>query len=69
MTAIKNDEEYQKAISRYEQVQGALSNDPNHEGKINLANEISAYEDSIWDLPELTPEQSKRIMQEEFGAK
>lgn len=52
MGTIKNDTDYQEACARYEQIKDAAANDAEHVEKMLLVNEIVAYEESIWDLPE-----------------
>ena len=65
---IESEEEYNKAVARYELVKNATTGD-NHKEKLLLVHLIQNYENSIWDLPEVDPVEMIKIRMDDFGYK
>lgn len=66
---LENEQEYDLATSRYEEVKYAPKDSPEHREKILLVHLISEYENKQWDLPPVDPIETIRIRMEEFGLK
>jgi len=65
---IKTEEEYDKAVARYEEIKYATEGE-DHKEKLLLAHLIDDYGNSIWDLPEVDPVEMIKIRMEDFGYK
>lgn len=65
---IETEQEYNKAIERYEQIKNATT-EADHKEKLLLVHLIQNYEDSLWDLPEVNPVEMIKIRMEDFGYK
>lgn len=66
---IENENDYQKAISRYEEIKNASKGSEEHKEKMLLAFLISQYESKQSTLPELDPIEFIKIRMEDFGYK
>jgi len=66
---IDSKEEYEVAVSRYEEVKHAARNTEEHKEKMLLVHLISEYEKSISDLPEVDPVELIKIRLDDFGFK
>ncbi|GAC1304128.1 MAG: hypothetical protein NVSMB24_11140 [Mucilaginibacter sp.] len=66
---IETDDEYQKAITRYDEVKHAPSGTEQHKEKLLLVHLIENYENSLWDLPEVDPIEMIKIRMDDFGYK
>lgn len=66
---LENEQEYDLATSRYEEVKYAPKDSPEHREKMLLVHLISEYENKQWDLPAVDPIETIRIRMEEFGLK
>jgi HTH-type transcriptional regulator/antitoxin HigA len=65
---IETEQEYNKAIERYEQIKQVTAGD-DHKEKLLLVHLIENYENSLWDLPEVNPVEMIKIRMEDFGYK
>ena len=65
---IDSNEEYEKAIARYEEIKDATTG-ADHKEKLLLVHLIQNYENNIWDLPEVDPIEMIKIRMEDFGFK
>lgn len=66
---IENENEYNKVVSRYEEIRESEKGSEEHKEKLLLAHLINKYEEKKWDLPELDPIEFIKIRMEEFGYK
>ncbi|KQS27088.1 type II toxin-antitoxin system HigA family antitoxin [Dyadobacter sp. Leaf189] len=66
---IENEQEYEAALTRYEEIKHAVRGTELHKEKLLLAHLISAYEDQTSDLPEVDPVELIKIRMEDFGYK
>jgi HTH-type transcriptional regulator/antitoxin HigA len=66
---IETEEEYNVAISRYEEVKSAAKETEAHKEKLLLVYLIESYENSLWDLPEVDPIEMIKIRMDDFGYK
>jgi HTH-type transcriptional regulator / antitoxin HigA len=66
---IETEEEYNAAISRYEEVKNAAKETEEHKEKLLLVHLIESYENSLWDLPEVDPIEMIKIRMDDFGYK
>jgi HTH-type transcriptional regulator/antitoxin HigA len=66
---IENEQEYNIAIARYEEVKYAAKGTNEHKEKMLLVHIIAEYENSIWDLPEVDPIEMIKIRMDDFGYK
>lgn len=66
---IENENEYNKVVSRYEEIRESENGSEEHKEKLLLAHLINKYEEEKWDLPELDPIEFIKIRMEEFGYK
>ena len=66
---IENDEDYQKATQRFEEIRESAKGSPQHKEKLLLAFLINQYENKLWDIPELDPIELIKIRMEDFGYK
>lgn len=65
---IETEQEYNTAISRYEQIKYATTGDDRKE-KLLLVHLIESYENDLWDLPDVNPVEMIKIRMEDFGYK
>ncbi len=66
---IEDEESYNDAIARYEEIKHAGSGSDTHREKMLLARLIADYESSISDLPEVDPIEMIKFRMEDFGYK
>jgi HTH-type transcriptional regulator/antitoxin HigA len=66
---IETEDEYQTAVTRYEEVKHALAGTEQHKEKLLLVHLIENYENSLWDLPEVDPIEMIKIRMDDFGYK
>ena len=66
---IENEEDYEKAIHRYEEIRNAKKGAPDHKEKVLLMHLINQYENSKWPNIEMDPIEIIKIRMEEFGYK
>ena len=66
---IENKGDYNKAVSRFEEIKKAKKGTEEHKEKLLLAFLINQYEEKQWDLPEVDPIEFIKIRMEEFGYK
>jgi HTH-type transcriptional regulator/antitoxin HigA len=64
---LESDEDYNRAIARYELVKTSKKGSDNHKEKMLLVHLISTYENKLWDLPEVDPIEMIKIRMEDFG--
>jgi len=65
---IETEQEYNKAIARYEQIEDATAG-AEHKEKLLLVHLIENYENSLWNLPEVNPIEMIKIRMDDFGYK
>ena len=65
---IETEQEYNEAITRYEQIKTA-THGPEHKEKLLLVHLIENYENSLWDLPDVNPVEMIKIRMDDFGYK
>jgi len=65
---IETEQEYNKAIERYEQVKYATAG-AEHKEKLLLVHLIENYENTLWDLPDVNPVEMIKIRMDDFGYK
>ena len=66
---IENEQDYNLATTRYEEVKHAQKGSQEHRQKMLLVYLISEYENKQWDLPAVDPIETIKIRMEEFGLK
>lgn len=66
---IENEDLYNKAIGRYEEVKNSKKGALEHKEKILLAYLINKYENSQWKFPDIDPVEIIKIRMDEFGYK
>jgi len=66
---IENEEEYEKALARYQETKRAPKGSAEHKEKLLLVHLISEYEKMTSDLPEVDPIEIIKIRMEDFGYK
>ena len=66
---IENQEEYQEAIKRFEEIREVKKGTPGYKEMLLLAFLINQYEEKQWDLPPVDPIEIIKIRMEEFGYK
>lgn len=64
---IENKSDYNKAITRYEQISGAPRGSALHKEMLLLALLINQYEQKQWSLPDVDPIEMIKIRMEDFG--
>lgn len=64
---IETEGDYEAATKRYEQLKNAEKGTEEHREKMLLVHLISAYEENLWDLPEVDPIEMIKIRMEDFG--
>jgi HTH-type transcriptional regulator/antitoxin HigA len=65
---IETEQEYNKAIARYEEIKDATAG-ADHKEKLLLVHLIENYENSLWNLPEVNPVEIIKIRMDDFGYK
>ena len=65
---IETEQEYNQAITRYEQIKDATAG-PEHKEKLLLVHLIENYENNLWSLPEVNPVEMIKIRMDDFGYK
>ena len=65
---IETEQEYQKAIKRFEEIEYATTG-ADHKEKLLLVHLIQNYENTLWDLPEVNPVEMIKIRMDDFGYK
>ena len=66
---VENEEDYLKAIDRYEEVKNALDGSDEHKEKMLLVHLVSTYEKSNSTLPDVNPIEMIKIRMKDFGYK
>ncbi|TDE12492.1 helix-turn-helix domain-containing protein [Dyadobacter psychrotolerans] len=66
---IDNEQEYENALTRYQEVKYAVQNSKEHKEKLLLAHLIAEYEEKTSELPEVDPVELIKIRMEDFGYK
>jgi len=66
---IENETDYQKAVTRFEQIREAAKDSEEYKEKQLLAFLINHYEEQLWEMPEIDPIELIKIRMEEFGYK
>ncbi len=66
---IENEADYQKMVSRYEDIREAVKESAEHKEKQLLAFLINKYEEQLWEIPKVDPIELIKIRMEEFGYK
>jgi HTH-type transcriptional regulator / antitoxin HigA len=64
---INTRKDYEKATERFEEINDAPKNSPEHKEMLLLALLINQYEVKKWDLPEVDPIEMIKIRMEDFG--
>ncbi len=64
---IGSEQEYNKAVARYEEIKYALKGTLEHREKMLLVHLISEYEKETSELPEVDPIEMIKIRMEDFG--
>lgn len=64
---VENEQDYQKAIRRYEEIKFSRKDTEEYKEKRLLAHLISEYEDKTSTLPEVDPVELIKIRMEDFG--
>ncbi len=64
---IESEEDFDRAIARYELLKIAEKGSDEHKEKMLLIHLIAAYENKLWDLPEVDPVEMIKIRMEDFG--
>jgi HTH-type transcriptional regulator/antitoxin HigA len=65
---IETEQEYDKAIERYEQIKHTTAG-AEHKEKLLLVHLIENYENTLWDLPDVNPVEMIKIRMDDFGYK
>lgn len=66
---IENGADYEKAVTRYEQIREAEKGSVEYKERQLLILLVSKYEESLWEMPEVDPVEFIKIRMEEFGYK
>jgi HTH-type transcriptional regulator/antitoxin HigA len=66
---IDNEQEYENALARYQEIKYALPNSNDHKEKLLLAHLISEFEEKTSELPHVDPIEIIKIRMEDFGYK
>lgn len=64
---LESEEDFDRAIARYELLKSAEKGSDEHKEKMLLVHLIAAYENKLWDLPEVDPVEMIKIRMEDFG--
>jgi HTH-type transcriptional regulator/antitoxin HigA len=65
---IETEQEYNKAIARYELIEDATAGEE-HKEKLLLVHLIENYENGLWNLPDVNPIEMIKIRMDDFGYK
>jgi HTH-type transcriptional regulator/antitoxin HigA len=66
---IETEQEYNLAITKYEEIKAATKGSAEHKEKLLLAHLISEYENNESELPDVDPVEMIKIRMEDFGYK
>ena len=66
---IENEEDYQAATKRYEEIREGKKGTPDHKEKMLLVTLVAQYEEKLWALPPVDPIEMIKIRMEDFGYK
>ena len=66
---IETEQDYEAAMTRYEEVKYAVRGTAEHKEKLLLAHLISDFEEKTTELPEVDPVELIKIRMEDFGYK
>ncbi|TDB67507.1 helix-turn-helix domain-containing protein [Arundinibacter roseus] len=66
---IDSEQEYSKALTRYQEIKYAENGTDEHKEKLLVAHLISSYEEKTSQLPEVDPIEMIKIRMEDFGYK
>ena len=66
---IENEEDYQAATKRYEEIREVKKGTPDHKEKMLLVTLVAQYEEKLWALPPVDPIEMIKIRMEDFGYK
>ena len=66
---LENKEDFEAALSRFEEIHEAKKGSPDHKEMRLLALLINKYEQQLWDLPEVDPIEMIKIRMDDFGYK
>ena len=66
---LENETDYQRATSRYEDIREAVKGSVENKEKQLLAFLINAYEQQVWEMPNVDPVELIKIRMEEFDYK
>lgn len=66
---IENEQDYNLATKRYEEIKAATKGSVEHKEKLLLAHLISQYESNESELPDVDPVEMIKIRMEDFGYK
>jgi len=66
---LEDEEDYQKAVDRYEAIRVAEKGSEEHKEMLLLAFLINLYEEKQWEMPDVDPIELIKIRMEEFGYK
>ncbi|WP_017260124.1 helix-turn-helix domain-containing protein [Pedobacter arcticus] len=66
---VETDEDYEKAVERFEQIKYTLNGTDEHKEKMLLVHLISTYEKANSTLPDVNPIEMIKIRMEDFGYK
>lgn len=64
---LDSEEEYARAVARYEEVKPSKQGTEEHKEKMLLVHLITVYESKQWDLPDVDPVEMIKIRMEDFG--
>ncbi|HEV7378616.1 MAG TPA: XRE family transcriptional regulator [Dyadobacter sp.] len=66
---ISDEQEYENALTRFQEIKHAVQNSNQHKEKLLLAHLIADYEEKTSELPEVDPVELIKIRMEDFGYK
>lgn len=66
---IDTEQEYEKALARYQEIKYVTPNSNEHKEKLLLAHLIADYEEKTSELPQVDPIELIKIRMEDFGYK
>ena len=64
---ISNEQEYDNALARFQEIKYAVQDSNEHKEKLLLAHLIADYEDKTSEFPEVDPVELIKIRMEDFG--
>lgn len=68
LTSIANEQDYESATARYEEVKRSPKGSDEHKEKLLLVSLICEYEKAQWDLPELSLTELNETWIEDYGS-